>query len=105
MAIGTDTAYQTMYIFISVICILSLIRLEMKKSISINGEWGILKTNPASVGYSDMIYDQTVLGMDYLDCSGQTLSRIVFKIKGHSGHIVDLHGNHSSFSTIFVSSN
>ena len=69
---------------------------------SINGERGILKKIPASAGYNEMIYDQTVLGMDYLACSGQTLSRIGSKTKDHSGNIVNLQKNRVSFSIIFV---
>ena len=57
---------------------------------------------PVSASYSEMLYYQTVLGMDYLDCSNQTLSRIDFNIKDHSGNIVNLHKNHVSFSIIFV---
>ena len=59
---------------------------------SINHEWGILKKIPVTAGYSAMIYNETVLGMDYVDCSGQTPSRIDFKIKDHAGNIVNLHG-------------
>jgi len=69
---------------------------------SINGEWGILKKIPVNAGYNEIVYDQTVLGMDYLDCSNQTLSRIDFKIKYHNGNTVNLHENHVSFSIIFV---
>ena len=49
-----------------------------------------------------MVYDQTVLGMDYLDCSNQALLLIDFKLKDHTGEVVNLHGNHVSFSIIFV---
>ncbi|MFM7978979.1 MAG: hypothetical protein ACKPKO_06645 [Candidatus Fonsibacter sp.] len=76
--------------------------LGTNNSMSINGEWGILQKNPVNAGYNEMIYDQTVLGMDYLDCSNQTLSRIDFRIKGHNGNIVNLQGNHVSFSIICV---
>ena len=69
---------------------------------AINGEWGILKKIPVSADYNQLIYDQTVLGMDYLDCSNQTLSLIDFKLKDHSGNAVNLHGGHVSFSIIFV---
>lgn len=71
-------------------------------SVSVNGEWGIIKKVPVRAGYNEMIYDQTVLGMDYLDCSNQTLSRIDFKMKDSYGNIIDLNGNHWSFSIIFV---
>ena len=63
---------------------------------------GYPQKNPVNACYSEMICDQTVLGMNYLDCSRQTLSRIDFKIKDHAGYIVNLHGNHISFSIIFV---
>ena len=71
-------------------------------SMTINGEWGILKKIPVSADYNQLIYDQTVLGMDYLDCSNQTLSLINVKLKGHTGEVVNLHGGHVSFSIIFV---
>jgi len=71
-------------------------------SMAINGEWGILKKIPVSDDYNQVIYYQTVLGMDYLDCSNQPLSLIDFKLKDHNGNIVNLHGGHVSFSIIFV---
>ena len=43
-----------------------------------------------------------VLGMDYLDCSHQTLSLIDFKLKDHTKEDVNLHGGHVSFSIIFL---
>ena len=69
---------------------------------TVNGEWGILKKIPVSADYNQLIYDQTVLGMDYLDCSNQTLSLIDFKLKDRTGDVVYLHGGHVSFSIIFV---
>ena len=52
-----------------------------------------------------MIYDQTVLGVDYLDCSNLTISRIDIKMKDAFGNLINLHGNHWSFSLIFVKVN
>ena len=40
---------------------------------------GILKGAPVNAHYNQMIYDQTVLGMDYLDGSNLTLTRNAFK--------------------------
>ena len=71
-------------------------------SMAVNGECGILKNIPVRADYNQLIYDQTVLGMDYLDCSHQTLNLIDFKLKDHTGDVVNLHGNHVSFSIIFV---
>ena len=65
------------------------------------GESGI-KENPFSSDYHQLIYDQTVLGMVYLDCSKQALSIRGFKIKDHDGNIVNLHKIHVSFSNIIV---
>ena len=71
-------------------------------SMVVNGEWGILKKIPVSADYNQLIYDQTVLGTDYLDCSNQTLSLINFKLRDYTGEVVNLHGGHVSFSIIFV---
>ena len=68
----------------------------------VNGEWGILKKIPVSADYNQLIYDQTVLDMDYLNCSNQTLLLIDFKLEDHTGEVVNLHGNHVRFSIIFV---
>ena len=40
---------------------------------------GIIKQVPVRAGCTDMLYIQTVLGMAYLVCSHQTLSRIDFQ--------------------------
>ena len=73
-------------------------------SMALSGEWGIQerKKIPVSAAYNKLIYDQTVLGMEYLDCSNQTVSLIDFKLKDHNGDVVNLHGGHVSFSIIFV---
>ena len=49
-----------------------------------------------------MIYDDAVLGIDYLDCSRQSLSRLEFQLKDVHGYYSNLHGNHWSFSIIFA---
>ena len=71
-------------------------------SMDINGEWGILKKIPVSADYNQFIYDQTVLGMDYLDCSNQKVSLNDNKLNDHSGDVVNLHGGHVCISIIFV---
>ena len=68
----------------------------------INGERGILKKIPVSADYNQFIYDQTVLGMDYLDCSNQKVSLNDNKLNDHSGDVVNLHGCHVCISIIFV---
>ena len=66
-------------------------------SVSVNGEWDIIQKVPVRAGYNEMKKDQTVLGVDYLDCSNQTISRIDIKMKDSYGNLINLHGNHWSF--------
>ena len=70
-------------------------------TMSVSGDRSIVKKIPVNAGYSEMIFDQSVVGIDYLDCSHQTLSRIGFQLKDVFGRVVDLHGNHVSFSIVF----
>jgi hypothetical protein len=63
---------------------------------AVNGECGILKKIPVSADYNQLIYEHTVY------CSHQTLSLIDFKLKDHTGEVINLHGAHVSFSIIFV---
>ena len=70
-------------------------------TMSVSGERSIVKKIPVNAGYGDMIFDQSVVGIDYLDCSHQTLSRIGFQLKDVFGRVVDLHGSHFSFSIVF----
>ena len=50
-------------------------------TMSISGERGIIKKVPVRANYNEMIYDDAVLGIDYLDCSRQSLSRLEFQLK------------------------
>ena len=67
-------------------------------SMSLNGERGVLKKVPVRASYNELLFDQTILGMDYLDCSNQSLSRIDIKLKDSYGNTINLNGNHWSFS-------
>ena len=49
-----------------------------------------------------MIYDDAVLGIDYIDVSRQTLSRLEFQLKDSFGNIIDLHVNPWSCSLVFA---
>ena len=68
---------------------------------TLNGNRNVIKKIPVNANAGDMIFDQTVTGMDYLDCSSQTLSRISFPLTDAFGNVVNLHGNHFSFSIVF----
>lgn len=74
-------------------------------SLSLNGERGVLKKVPIRATYGELLFDQTVLGMDYLDCSHQSLSRIDIQLKDSMGRTINLNGNHWSFSIIFIKLN
>jgi len=70
-------------------------------TLSISGERAIVKKVPVTSGYGEIIHDQTVLGIDFLDCSHQTLSRIGFQLKDVFGNEINLNGQHWSFSIVF----
>ncbi len=70
-------------------------------TMSVSGERSIVKKVPVNAGYGEMVFDQSLVGIDYLDCSKQTLSRLSFQLKDVFGNVVDLHGQHWSFSIVF----
>ena len=70
-------------------------------TVSLTGDRNIIKKIPVNGNPGDIIYDQSQTGVDYLDCSRQTLSRISFQLKDNFGRILDLHGIHWSFSLVF----
>jgi hypothetical protein len=70
-------------------------------TLSVSGERNIVKKVPVTAGYGEIVFDQAVVGMDYLDCSRQTLSRVGFQLKDVFGNIIDLQGHHWSFSIVF----
>jgi hypothetical protein len=71
-------------------------------TLSVSGESGIVKKVPVTSGYNEMIFDQVVLGSDFLDCGRQTLRRLEFKLNDVFGNVVNLNGNHWSFSIVFA---
>ena len=70
-------------------------------TMSLTGDRNIIKKIPLNGAPGDIIYDSSQTGVDYLDCSRQTLSRISFQLKDNFGTIIDLHGIHWSFSLVF----
>jgi len=70
-------------------------------TMSLSGERAIVKKVPVTAGYGEMIFNDAVVGMDYLDCSRQTLSRLGFRLTNVFGETIDLHGHHWSFSLVF----
>jgi len=66
-------------------------------TMTLSGNRNIVKKIPVNAGPGEIIFDQTVTGMDYLDCSSQTLSRISFQLRDAYGRSINLHDNHFSF--------
>ena len=71
-------------------------------TVSLTGDRSIIKKIPVNGKPGDIIYDSSQTGIDYLDCSRQTLSRISFKLTDNYGRVIDLHGFHWSFSLVFA---
>ena len=70
-------------------------------TMSVAGDRNIVKKIPVNAAHGEVIFDQTVTGMDYLDCSRQTLSRLGFALRDVYGTVIDLNENHISFSIVF----
>ena len=70
-------------------------------TMSVAGDRNIVKKIPVNAEHGQVIFDQTVTGMDYLDCSRQTLSRLSFALRDVFGTVLELNGNHVSFSIVF----
>jgi hypothetical protein len=61
----------------------------------------IIKKIPVRYNYNEMLFDSAEAGYDYLDIPRSTISRIDFKLLDSMGRVVDLNGNHFSFSLVF----
>ena len=51
-------------------------------TMTVTGNRNVIKKIPVSAAHGDIIFDQVVTGMDYLDCSRQSLSRLEFQLNG-----------------------
>ena len=61
----------------------------------------IIKKIPVRFNYNEMLFDSAESGYDYLDVSKRSLRRIDFRLQDAFGNIINLNGNHWSFSLIF----
>jgi hypothetical protein len=68
---------------------------------TLSGTKSVIKKVPVTGNYGDVMVDTYATGMDFCDCSHQTLSRIGFKLTDHAGRVVELNGCHWSFSIVF----
>ena len=65
----------------------------------------IIKHVPVNANFNEMIYCDTVVVNDWLDCSGMTLRKIDFRLCNSRGDIIPLHGVNMSFSRVFAKAN
>ncbi len=69
-------------------------------TMSVAGDRSVVEKIPVTAPHGEVTFDQTVTGVDYLDCSQQTLSRLSFQLRDAFGTVIDLNGNHISFSIV-----
>ena len=70
-------------------------------TVGLTGDRNIIKKIAINGQPGSIIYDATQTGVDYLDCSRQTLSRISFQLKDNYGQLINMNGVHWSFSLVF----
>ena len=70
-------------------------------TIGARGESSIIKKVPVTANFNEMIFDSTLVGNDYLDCSRQTLRTLEFRLTDVNGNEIPLHGSNWSMSLIF----
>jgi hypothetical protein len=61
----------------------------------------IIKKIPCTAPYNKMIFQSSGSTLDGLDVSKRTLRSLDFKLVDSSFRLVDLQGNHFSFSIVF----
>ena len=71
-------------------------------TLNVTGEMNVIKKIPVNANYNEMVYDQVVLSYDYVDVSKQTMKRLEFQLKDIYGSVIDLKGDHWSFSLLFA---
>ena len=65
------------------------------------GESDIIKKEVVTAAFNQMIFDNSLIGNDYLDCNRQTLRTIEFRLTDSAGHEIPFHGSFVSFSILF----
>jgi hypothetical protein len=65
------------------------------------GESDIIKKVPVTSDFNQMIFNNSIVSNDFLDCSRQTLRTLEFILTDSAGHEIPFHGSFVSFSIIF----
>ena len=71
-------------------------------TINLAGNHSKIKKIPVRANQNEIIFNDAVLGLDYIDVSRQTISRIELQLRDHDNNIINLHGNHWSCSLVFT---
>jgi hypothetical protein len=61
-----------------------------------------VKKIPVTATFGQMMFYNATTGYDFLDVSKRSLTRIDFRLQDSYGHVVNLRGNHFSFSMVFA---
>ena len=67
------------------------------------GSCSIIKKIPINAPFGSVIYDNEIIGADYIDVSNRVLRTLHFKLVNSYGNVVDLNNVNISFSLTFVS--
>jgi hypothetical protein len=70
-------------------------------TLGLRGECDIIKKVPVTADFNQMIFDNSIVTNDFLDCSRQTLRTLEFILTDSAGHEIPFHGSFVSFSIIF----
>ena len=65
------------------------------------GEYDIIKKVSVSSDYGQMIFNNSIVSNDFLDCSRLTLRTIEFILTDSAGNEIPFHGSFCSFSIFF----
>ena len=66
------------------------------------GETSIIKKIPVTANINEVIFDQVIVGgIDFGDCSKQTVRTVSFELKDVRGNYINFRGANLSFSIIF----
>ena len=66
------------------------------------GSFNIIKKIPVTAPFGSVIYDNEIIGADYVDASNKTLRTLHFKLVNSYGNVVELNNVNVSFSLTFV---
>jgi hypothetical protein len=70
-------------------------------TLGLRGECDIIKKVPVTADFNQMIFNNSIVSNDFLDCSRLTLRTLEFILTDSAGNEIPFHGSFCSFSIIF----